>query len=172
MNKKTKQNNDIVTSFLKSKKRDQRQSKNNSSRKLDLSRSLGERVLLTNSCMNLNSSFSVKPINLNRREINISFAKVLKKTFLKSPMTKFGLFTITEPIYLTFSFFLHRIILNSRILNMTLILFFISNLTFYSLTIWLNYFYNPMIVVLLFLGAYFISTLINLISLFRNHSKF
>lgn len=169
MRRQSKPNTTIIDSFLQLKNGKTSHKKNRKTdHKLELSRTIGERVLRANSITaNGKVLKDLKP-SLDKHDIDTGFLKTIGKTIEKRQKIRLiGILLVTNKPYAILSFFLNGVILNSAIINLFMIIFFISNLLYYSLAVWLNYFYNPLIVLLLLVVAYLLSAIISIVKMLK-----
>lgn len=155
---------DIINSFIQAKK-------NKKHRKLTKSQSvnrlLGSQVLHTNQIIKTSKLKNIKGDDLSRRTIHHGFVKTINemRESLPRPQQQASR-VIHNRGFEIVSFGINGLLLNPTVTARAMIVFFALNIAYYSICVVYDYYYNPLVVIVLLSCSFFIG-LISVI--FKRH---
>lgn len=143
---------DIINSFIQAKnnKKNRKQSKNQT-----INRLLGSQVLHTNQIIKVSKLKNIQGDELSRRTIHHGFTKTISemRDNLSRPEQQASK-VIHNRCFEAISFVINSILLNPTVTARAFVIFFAINISYYSVCIIYDYYYNPLVVVILLIVSF------------------
>lgn len=156
---------DVINSFIQAKK-----SKKNRkpSKTQTVNRLLGSQVLHANQIIKTSKLKNTQTNNLSRNTINHGFVKTITEMRENLPRPERQASKIIHNrVFEVFSFIINDLLLNPTATSRAIVIFFVLNISYYSICMFYDYYYNPLAVLMLLITSF----VIGFVSLFFKKSK-